>query len=332
MKEVGKLVVSLDFELMWGVRDLVTVNTYGQHINGVHTALPQILQHFEQYGIKGTFAAVGFLFFKDKQELLQGLPEVMPQYADTNLSPYGSYLHETVGAHAGEDPYHYGDHLIELIKNTPGQEIGTHTFSHYYCLEPGQDLEAFRHDLQAALAIAQRRGINLSSIIFPRNQVNEAYLQVCETMGLITYRSNEESWIYKARNWNDETLLRRAFRLLDAYVNISGHHCYTEQYMHSDNMVNIPASRFLRPYSKKLKGLENLRLKRIKDSMTHAAKNKLTYHLWWHPHNFGINQEENFAFLTQILQHYQELKARYNFTSITMSELAKEIKATKSLQ
>jgi hypothetical protein len=89
--------------------------------------------------------------------------------------------------------------------------------------------------------------------------------------------------------------------------------------------VNIPASRFLRPYTKKLKVFEKLRLKRIIDSMTYAAKKGLTYHLWWHPHNFGINISENFLFLEQILIHYQKLNKEYKFESMNMQQLAKEL-------
>ena len=39
----GKFIISLDFELMWGVRDLVTIDTYGQHVAGVHEAMPKML-------------------------------------------------------------------------------------------------------------------------------------------------------------------------------------------------------------------------------------------------------------------------------------------------
>jgi hypothetical protein len=63
-------------------------------------------------------------------------------------------------------------------------------------------------------------------------------------------------------------------------------------------------------------------LRRIKKAMTHAAKNKLMFHLWWHPHNFGINQDENFAFLQKILEHYKVLNLKYQFHSLNMIELA----------
>ena len=61
--------------------------------------------------------------------------------------------------------------------------------------------------------------------------------------------------------------------------------------------------------------------------MTYAAKNKLVYHLWWHPHNFGRNCKENMILLKKILDHYNYLNNKYCFQSITMSELSKELNA-----
>jgi hypothetical protein len=59
--------------------------------------------------------------------------------------------------------------------------------------------------------------------------------------------------------------------------------------------------------------------------MTYAAIHGLTYHLWWHPHNFGINMTENFSFLEKILSHYSELNKQYHFQSMSMSEVSKEL-------
>jgi hypothetical protein len=60
--------------------------------------------------------------------------------------------------------------------------------------------------------------------------------------------------------------------------------------------------------------------------MTYAAKNGLTFHLWWHPHNFGINFFENFSLLEKILIHYQQLKEKYDFESLNMRDLANKLK------
>ena len=65
----GKFVISLDFELMWGVRDKKTIESYGQNILGVREAIPAMLNAFDKYGINATFSTVGFLFAKNKKEL-----------------------------------------------------------------------------------------------------------------------------------------------------------------------------------------------------------------------------------------------------------------------
>jgi hypothetical protein len=317
----GKFVISLDFELMWGVRDKKTKKTYGENILGVHKVIPGLLEIFKKYQIKATFSTVGFLFFETKDELMANIPFLKPLYKDQNLSPYNGY-YETLGDDYKSDKYHFAPNLIREIQKYPGQEVGTHTFSHYYCLEQGQTIEAFREDIKSAISIAKKYNINLTSLVFPRNQFNEEYLNVCLELGICCYRGNEISWIYKAKNDEDENHIRRGFRLLDAYVNLSGHNCYSDQFLKSKMPINIPSSRFLRPFSRKLNFLDGLRLARIKSGMTYAAKNNLTYHLWWHPHNFGINHIENFDFLEKILQHYEKLNKKFGFTSYTMTQLA----------
>ncbi|MEO8763519.1 MAG: polysaccharide deacetylase family protein [Ginsengibacter sp.] len=322
--ETGNFVISLDFELLWGVRDKVGIAQYGEHIKGVHKVIPRLLENFNEYHVKATFAIVGFLFFETKSELLNNLPDRLPCYIDKSLSPYTGHF-DIVGDNFETDLYHFAPRQIRLIQKYPEHEIGSHTFSHYYCLEKGQTIEDFKSDILNAQRVAGKFGIKLTSLVFPRNQYNDEYLSVCKEMGLTCCRGNEISWIYKALNAESESLFRRAIRLIDAYINISGHNCYAIDSLKSKYTINIPSSRFLRPYTIKLKALEKLRLNRIKSGMTYAAKNNRTYHLWWHPHNFGINQDENFAFLEKILLHYKILNREYGFQSRTMSELAKQI-------
>lgn len=324
----GKFVISLDFELMWGVRDKLTVQQYGNNILGVWQAIPKMLVAFEKHNINATFAIVGFLFFDNKKELCQSFPTQLPNYTNTKLSPYTNYLC-TIAKTELEDKYHFAPALINEIKKQNNHEIGTHTFSHYYCLEEGQTIKDFEADIVASKMVASKYNINITSLIFPRNQFNESYLEVCKNNGIICYRGNEQSWLYKAKNSTDESLFRRAFRLIDAYINLSGHNCYDDDFLHNGFPINIASSRFLRPYISKLKILDGFRLQRIKSGMTNAAINNLMYHLWWHPHNFGINQFENFLFLEKILLHYNYLNKKYGFESITMNNLANQILENK---
>jgi hypothetical protein len=325
MDNTGKFIISLDFELMWGVRDKKTIEQYGKNILGVHQVIPELLKIFNQYDIRATFASVGFLFFESVEKLMGNIPKDLPKYSNKNLSPYGGYLDNLKdGAY---DKYHFAPELINLIKDNKNQELATHTFSHYYCLEDGQDIDSFKADLESAINVSKSIGVDLKSLVFPRNQFNEEYLRVCTELGIICYRGNEKSWIYEAKNANQETWYRRMFRLIDAYVNLSGHNSYPDEYFKNREIIDIPSSRFLRPYSSKLRFLDFLRLRRIKKGMSYAAANNETFHIWWHPHNFGANQKENLLFLESILRHYQKLKVKYGFKSVTMGELAEFFKS-----
>ncbi|MCM4167330.1 hypothetical protein KCTC52924_02914 [Arenibacter antarcticus] len=323
MGTAGQFVISLDFELFWGVRDKRRIEDYGSAMEKVHEIVPNILELFREYEIKATFATVGLLFAKDRMEMTSFSPSVKPQYRDSNLSPYTDGF-KLVKSNADEDPYHFALPLIEMIRdNYPEHEIGTHTFSHYYCQEVGQTVIDFKADLTAAIEIAKAKGMELHSLVFPRNQYNPEYLAVCREMGIWTYRGNEKAWYYAPDSKEGTTLKKKIYRTLDCYVNISGHNCYTLSKLKSQLPYNIPSSRFFRPYAAKGGRLvEYLKLKRIKESMTHAAKNNSMYHLWWHPHNFGQHTEQNMETLKSVLEHYKKLQLQYGFKSVSMKDCA----------
>ena len=319
----GALVISLDFEMHWGVRDHWTVQDYEENLRGERLVIPSLLEVFCAYDIHATWATVGFLFFDTKQALLALLPEVKPTYARAALSPY-PFLAE-VGEDEAHAPYHFAASLIKRIQETPHQEIGSHTFSHYFCLEQGQTIEAFRADLVAAVAVARQQGIVFKSFVFPRNQFQPAYLEVCREMGIRAYRGNERSWVYRAKNEDKQSWIQRGVRLLDAYLPLTGHHTYRLDQIAKTVPCDLPSSRFLRPYTPALRSLEWLRLRRILSDMTYAAQHGEIYHLWWHPHNFGANAEENKKILITILNHFTALQRRYGMQSFTMAELAERV-------
>jgi peptidoglycan/xylan/chitin deacetylase (PgdA/CDA1 family) len=315
----GLFVISLDFELMWGVWDVTTTKRYGKNITGVQQVIPSLLHIFEQYQVKATFATVGFLFCKDKDELFATNPHLLPAYSNDEYNVYKKEL-PIIGNDEQDDPYHFGYSLFEQLKES-NQEIGTHTYSHYYCLEDGQTAEQFDADIKAAKLIAYKKGVVLNSFVFPRNQVNEEYLEVLAANNINVYRGNPTSWIYKPRRLAAEIYFIRLCRLLDTYLPVSGYNTHSLQ-RQQGLPINIPASRFLKPYAPKLKWLEKLRMHRIKKEMTKAAQKKELYHLWWHPHNFGVNLEQNIAFLTALLDHYKLLQKKYGFASVSMNEAA----------
>jgi peptidoglycan/xylan/chitin deacetylase (PgdA/CDA1 family) len=319
--ERGRFVISLDFELHWGVRDKLSVSAYRDNLLGEREVVPELLRLFAEYGIHATWATVGFMFFRSRAELLRSVPQNLPNYTHRELSPYDSLT--TIGESERDDPFHFAPSLIHQIMAVTDQEIATHTFSHYYCLERGQDEESFRADLTTALEVARdQNGIDIRTIVFPRNQVDLDCLRVCSDLGIKAYRGNPTSWLYTARSGDDESTARRGLRLLDAYLPISGTNAHYPTDQAGGLPHNVPASRYLRPYSHVLRALEPLRLRRILDNMTLAAERKQLYHLWWHPHDFGARPEQNLAVLTRILERFAALRESNGMESLNMLEAA----------
>lgn len=316
----GIFTISLDFELYWGMKDVVSIQEYKKHLEGTPTGINKTLKLFEEYNIHATWSTIGFLFFSNLDELKANYPMQIPKYKEKEIDLY-NYLEQNPNI---IEKYHFAPKLIDLIQTYKNQEISTHTFSHYYTLEDGQNPEIFYEDLLSAKKIAKAKNIDINSIVFPRNQFNKSYLDILEKVGISSYRGNENGWIYQASDEKSKkTAIKRALRLLDSYINISGHHTYSLEQLSKKTPYNIPSSRFLRPYSKKLYFLNNLKLKRIKNSMTYAAKNAELFHLWWHPHNFGADTYENISFLIKILNHYKILEKQYGYKSLNMDELSK---------
>lgn len=314
----GSLVISLDMELMWGVRAGLTREQYGHRILGERKAIPAMLDIFERNGINATWATVGFAMCEGMDDLMARAPVNRPSYADPSLSNY-LYLKE-VGKNERVDPYYFAPSLIRRIASCPGQEIASHTFSHYYCLEPGPTLEQFAADLDASIDILRDFGVEFKSIAFPRNQYSPRHLEICHSRGFNVFRGNEDHWLYHPGNKKDQTLARRILRLTDSFLPLSGDH--TSLPSSSSGITNVPSSRFLRPYNSRLRIFDSLKLARIKQAMTFAALSGKIFHIWWHPHNFGADLDENLAYLHEILDCFRSLSDSHGMTSNTMGSIS----------
>ena len=329
----GHFVISLDYEIHWGVFDKKTLDQYRQNLKNVGLVIDRLLELSNKYNVKITFATVGFLFAKDKEELLKYSPKNKPTYYNDKYSPYP--IVPSIGKDENDDPYHYGLSGIEKIKADGNHEIGTHTFCHYYCHIPGQTMAQFDEDLKAAIAIANKNDIDLKSLVFPRNMidankaVDKPILDTLSANGITSFRGKEKSFLYTIhttkfyKNW----YIFKFLKFLDAYINVTGPNTYDIIKINKGNkLVNIPSSRLLRAYSLRFKRFEGLKLKRIKKGMRHAAKKNEMFHLWWHPHNFGAQMDENFRNLEEIFKTYAALNKSYGFESITMTELANKVR------
>ena len=315
----GALVISLDFELHWGVRDHVGRDDalYGR-LPEARRAVADMLRVFSERQIRATWATVGFLFASTRDEVDAHLPRERPTYPRAELDPYA----EVIGIDEERDPEHLAGSLVELISGSTGQEVASHTFSHYYCLEPGQSEATFRADLEAAQAMALQRGLELTSLVLPRNQWNPGYAGAVLDLGFRCIRGPQRSWGHRARQRLDQSVLHRVARLADTYVGVSPPPA-TEwnDVLQPSGLCDVPASAFLRPFDPTRKRLESLRLTRLRSGMRHAAHHGRIFHLWWHPHNFSQHQTENFAVLEQVLDEFGRLSVAEGMQSLTMADV-----------
>jgi peptidoglycan/xylan/chitin deacetylase (PgdA/CDA1 family) len=252
----GTLVISLDFELVWGIFDHITLKDKVTYFDNTLNVIPQILELFEQNRVEVTWATVGMLFNENWEQWRHNQPELPPTYHNKKLDAYAYGLAQEK---AGFDRFFFAPKLIKQLIKTPGQELATHTYSHYYCLEQGQTREQFAADLDKVIEVAQYVKTQPRSLVFPRNQWNPDYVLLCAERGITQLRSNPNTWF-----WNpaQNTLAHKIARTGDAYVPLSKM-SYSEIETTPNGVTAQPASRFLRPQQKG-KLFNNLRLQRIR--------------------------------------------------------------------
>jgi peptidoglycan/xylan/chitin deacetylase (PgdA/CDA1 family) len=323
----GVLVISLDFELHWGVRDHIPLHeTERARLLAARAGVPRILDLFERFSVHATWATVGLLFARSREEAESFIPEQRPHYQDPRLDPY----RERLGRDEHDDPFHFAPSLIAQISERPGQEIGSHSFSHYCCMEAGQTAADFEADLKSAIAIAANSGYSLRSYVFPRNQVNPSYLSYLERGGMQAYRANESAGSKKSAAFSEQLRPHhRIIRLLDSYIDIHGDQTLE---WHDDDpaLMPIPASRFLRSYRSSFRQLERLLLQRIGKAMKHAAEHGGVFHLWWHPEDFAGDIDQNLRLLRCVLEILDQCRDQHGMVSFSMAELFQQSRLTRS--
>ncbi|GMQ29599.1 polysaccharide deacetylase family protein [Algoriphagus confluentis] len=318
----GTFTISLDFELLWGIFDKVGTRYHPEYFSNTRKVIPEMLDLYGKMGISVTWATVGMLFADNEEEWKSYSPEFLPSYRDKKLSAYA-----WAKAYGLRPEVHFAPELIHQILQTPGQDLGSHTYAHYYTLMRGQSPEQFRQDLQATQKIAREKfGVSLKSLVFPRNHINELYLGICLEEGYEFVRGNPKNWFWQETQ--HESFSKKLFRSADCFFPLGSRSSYAEHEIKefTGEPLILPASRILRPLSKGNRLFNHIRLSRILAEMEYAAKNGEVYHLWWHPHNFGHDPKQSMLELKKLLFHFLTLQEKYGMESLSMEELGKRVK------
>jgi peptidoglycan/xylan/chitin deacetylase (PgdA/CDA1 family) len=301
------IVISLDFELRWGSHDRLglDMSAYRENLEGVQGVVPELLRLFRERQIRATWATVGAVACRGWDEYFKRAPKP-PRYKNPTLAVDPRY--------ADLDPdgrLHFAPDLVDLVRRTPGQELGTHTFSHLPLREPGVTAADVFADLAAVRRLwMERIGETPRSIAFPRNQ--PAFLDTVHACGIRIHRGNPNRWYYRCNDAATNGLLPRLLRLLDDTNPWSRHASRLEADM-------TRASLFLRA---------DLPAPLWRMHVTHARR-ELTalrpgqiFHLWWHPHNLGCDIRRRLGRVAEVLDAIAEGTSGGPLVSRHMGDLA----------
>jgi len=317
-------VLSLDLELHWGARDH-TAPTPGvaEDLIASRSMVLRLAELFARRGISATWATVGLLFATTAEEARSFAPASRPGYSRSELDPYT----EPIGATEQEDPLHLAGGLVGRLARIRGQEIASHTFSHYYCLERGQDEQDFRADLAAAQRIAAERGIRLRSLVLPRNQWRADFARTVLDSGFECIRGPQPGWPHRPRRGEDTGMAVRATRLAGSYAGPALPTFSWSDIEEPSGLCNIPASAFLRPASPRTRSLQPLQHRRIVAALRQAAGQGRIVHLWWHPQNFVPHADANVEQLNRLLDEFDRLRVTDGMQTLAMAGVADAARA-----
>ena len=172
------------------------------------------------------------------------------------------------------------------------------------------------------MLLARRRDLRLTSFVFPRNQVSSTALSVLPSLGFNAYRGGEQGWMYDARPGSRNQLHRRVGRFLDQHRAAPARLVDWKELGEDPKLTNVRGSLFLRPCLSTHPRLNALRLRRVASCMERAAASGKILHLWWHPHNFGLNTELNLSGLRYLLTVFTQCRDRFEFQSLSMAAVA----------
>ncbi len=301
----ASVVISLDFEMRWGVHDIYGLNFdgYRENLKNCRPVVLSTLELLAERNLRATWATVGAIGMNDWDEYFSVVPPP-PAYTDPKLVVREEY--------ADLDPsgaLHFAPDLIRQIVQTEGQELGSHSFSHLYFREPGITVTDFLADMVAVEKLwGERFGVTPVSLVFPRNQ--SAFTDQLNKTSIKIWRGPEPAWFYDCTSRHANTLLPRALRLVDSINPWGRRASQTGSGMGRASLF----VRFGLP-----EPLWKLQVRRIENELNGLGPGD-TFHCWWHPHNLRFDLDFGESRLSQVLDLIAEGCEKNKLTSLRMQD------------
>lgn len=274
---MGTVVVSIDAELAWGFHDLASMPE--ARIRNARSGWHSLADLLDRFEIPATWAVVGHLFL----DRCDGVHADHPSLE--------GWFRRDPGGNSRDDGDWYGPDLIEAVRESGiDHEIGSHTFSHVEFGRGDVTAEIAAAELERSTELAAREGIDLDSLVFPRNNVG--HRDLLSDHGFTCYRGTApDRWFdgrFEGTGTFDERF-RKAGKLL-AYNFGSEPPPLVTPEVDEFGLVDVPASLdlfslegFANAASRAVRGDPVVRQARL--GIDEAVRSDGVLHLWLHPNN-----------------------------------------------
>ncbi len=308
-----KIIISLDFEMRWGVHHLYRSDhdLYRTELENVQDVVPATLKMLSDRNIKATWATVGALLLSSWDQYFSLAPEP-PSYSSKMLNFNPMY--------AEKDPegvLYFAPNLVDEIVRTSGQELAGHSFSHLYFGENGVVENDFISDTDALInAFNIQLSMKPVSYVFPRNQL--MYVNILLDKGFKVWRKNNYGWHHNnsSNTVSIKGFCAKAARFSEALIPIEKNSIYRQK-----ENIGRYISLFVRfELSDSLWKMHFYKIKKLIINL----KDDDELHIWWHPHNLGKNMNMKLNRLESLLDVVASISIAQQIDLINMSELSDE--------
>jgi len=284
----GKLTISIDLELAWGVWDHLTPQDLSLAALAERPICAALIDLFDRHRVPATWAVVAALL--DEKS------------ASTRQGPSACW---------------FAPDIIErLRKNRAGHEIGSHSGRHIYFDTASAD--DARTDLEFARSVHATHGLGFRSFVFLRGA--PGHLDVVASVGLKVFNAADVGWVESARRLGPRA--GRIANLVDKLLPIAPRSARAEG---CGELIHIPKSMLLmgRNGPRRLISPAVTRAK-LRAGLRRAGETGGIFHLWFHPSNFYFRRDEQLATLDWFLGHAAEEAARGRIEIRTMGSYARD--------
>lgn len=286
---VGKLTISIDLELAWGVWDHLTATDLRLAEIAERPICAALIELFDRHRVPATWAVVAALL------------------DDASAS-----------ARPGPKACWFAPDIVErLMNNKAGHEIGSHSGRHIYFDTASAD--DARADLEFARSVHNAHGLEFQSFVFPR--CCAGHLDAVAGVGLKVFNATADvGWVETARRLGPRP--GRIANLLDKLLPVAPRPARPER---RGELVHIPKSMLLmgrngaRRYI-----LPAVTRAKLRAGLRRAQETAGIFHLWFHPSNFYYRRDEQLATLDWFLGHAAEEAAQGRIEIRTMGSYARE--------